>query len=36
MTVVDQIGVTDKVPNVEVCWEIDVVLWKEVLYKTLR
>jgi purine nucleosidase len=36
MTVVDQIGVTDKEPNVEVCWEIDVALWKEVLYKTLR
>jgi purine nucleosidase len=36
MTVVDQIGVTNKEPNVEVCWEIDAALWKESLYKTLR
>ena len=36
MTVVDQLGVTNKEPNVEVCWEIDVDLWKETLYKTLR
>lgn len=36
MTVVDQIGVTNNEPNVEVCWEIDAALWKENLYKTLR
>ncbi len=36
MTVVDQIGVTNKDPNIEVCWEIDAALWKESLYKTLR
>ena len=36
MTVVDQLGVTNKPPNVEVCWEINVDLWKETLYKTLR
>jgi len=36
MTVVDQLGVSNKAPNVEVCWEIDVGLWKETLYKTLR
>jgi purine nucleosidase len=36
MTVVDQLGVTNKEPNIEVCWEIDVALWKETLYRTLR
>jgi purine nucleosidase len=36
MTVVDQLGVTNKAPNIEVCWEIDVALWKETLYRTLR
>ena len=35
MTVVDQLGVTNKEPNTEICWEIDVDLWKETLYKTL-
>lgn len=36
MTVVDELGVTNKEPNIEVCWEIDPVLWKETLYRTLR
>lgn len=27
---------SQKAPNVEVCWAIDVDLWKETLYKTLR
>ncbi len=36
MTVVDQIGVTNKPANVEVCWAIDPVRWKEALYSVLR
>lgn len=36
MTVVDQLGVLNKEPNIEVCWEIDIAKWKETLYKTLR
>ena len=36
MTVVDQLGVTKKEPNIEVCWEIDIDRWKETLYQTLR
>lgn len=36
MTVVDQLGVTGKQPNLEVCWSIDVPKWKEMLYRTLR
>ncbi len=36
MTVVDQLGVTKKPANVDVCWEIDVAIWKEMLYQTLR
>ena len=36
MTVVDQLGVTDKEANIDVCWEIDIPLWKETLYKTIR
>ncbi len=36
MTVVDQIGVTNKPANVEVCWAIDPARWKEALYQTLR
>lgn len=36
MTVVDQLGVTQKEPNIEVCWAIDVARWKEMLYQTLR
>jgi len=36
MTVVDQLGVTKRQPNVEVCWEIDVVRWKQTLYRALR
>jgi purine nucleosidase len=35
MTVVDQLGNTGKAPNLDVCWAIDVALWKETLYKTL-
>ena len=36
MTVVDQFGVTEKEPNIEVCWKIDAPRWKETLYHTLR
>jgi purine nucleosidase len=36
MTVVDELGVLNKDPNIEVCWEIDIKLWKETLYQTLR
>lgn len=36
MTVVDQLGVTRQDANIEVCWEIDIPLWKETLYKTIR
>jgi len=35
MTVVDQLGVLKKEPNVRVCWEIDVQKWKELLYRCL-
>jgi purine nucleosidase len=36
MTVVDQLGVTNKKANIEVCWKIDVQRWKDLLYKTLQ
>jgi purine nucleosidase len=36
MTVVDERDVTQKEPNIDVCWEIDIELWKETLYRTLR
>jgi len=36
MTVVDQLGVTNKQANIGVCWEIDVQGWKDLLYKTLQ
>jgi purine nucleosidase len=36
MTVVDQIGITKNEPNIDVCWEIDVALWKDTLRRTLR
>ena len=36
MTVVDQLGVTGKEANVEVCWQIDIPLWKKTLYQTLK
>jgi purine nucleosidase len=36
MTVVDQLGVTQKEPKIDVCWAIDVALWKEMLYKALH
>jgi len=36
MTVVDQLGVLNKEPNIEVCWAIDAAKWKENLYQTLR
>lgn len=36
MTVVDQLGVWKKTPNIEVCWEIDVEKWKDLLNKTLK
>lgn len=36
MTVVDELGVLNKEPNIEVCWAIDIPRWKETLYRTLR
>jgi purine nucleosidase len=36
MTVVDQLGVTNRPTNLEVCWEIDVDRWKRTLYKMLQ
>jgi len=36
MTVVDQLGVTNKKANIEICWKIDVQRWKDLLYKTLQ
>ena len=36
MTVVDELGVLNRQPNVEVCWAIDVAKWKEILYQVLR
>lgn len=36
MTVVDEIGVTNKSPNAEICWTIDFRRWKETLYRLLR
>ncbi|MBM3138584.1 MAG: nucleoside hydrolase [Chloroflexi bacterium] len=36
MTVVDQLNVTKKEPNIEVCWQIDTTRWKERLYQTLK
>ena len=35
MTVVDQLNVTGKPPNVEVCWAIDSARWKAILRQTL-
>ena len=35
MTVVDQLFVTHKEPNINVCWEIDVTRWKNLLKSTL-
>ncbi len=36
MTIVDELHVTNKEPNLEVCWEIDVPKWKEILFRTLQ
>jgi len=36
MTVVDQLGVIKKEKNIEVCWEIDIQGWKDLLYRTLQ
>ncbi|MGH9773777.1 MAG: nucleoside hydrolase [Candidatus Acidiferrales bacterium] len=36
MTVVDELGVTNKSPNIEVCWKIDFAKWKQTLYRALR
>ena len=36
MTVVDELNVTNRNPNMEVCWAIDKPLWKEILAQTLR
>ncbi len=35
MTVVDQYGVTGEKANIEVCWEIDVPRWKQILFESL-
>ena len=35
MTVVDQLHVTNRHANIDVCWEIDVELCKETLFRTL-
>lgn len=36
MTVVDQYGVLNKEPNVEVSWTLDATRYKEILYQTLK
>ncbi len=36
MTVVDELGVLQHKPNLEVCWAVDAPRWKEVLYQTLQ
>jgi len=36
MTVVDEIGVTNKPPNADICWAMDARRWKEMLYRLLR
>ena len=36
MTVVDQLDVTGKRPNLEVCWAIDAERWKSHLVQSLR
>jgi purine nucleosidase len=35
-TVVDQLGITKKPSNIEVCWAIDTRRWKETLFRCLR
>jgi purine nucleosidase len=35
-TVVDELGVMRKTPNMNVIWSIDVARWKEILYRCLR
>jgi purine nucleosidase len=36
MTVVDEIGVTNKPANADICWAMDAFRWKEMLYRLLR
>jgi purine nucleosidase len=36
MTVVDEIGVTNKPANADICWAMDTFRWKEMLYRLLR
>lgn len=36
MTVVDQLFVTKQEPNINVCWEIDVIRWKAALLAALK
>lgn len=36
MTIVDQLGVLDRTPNIEVCWRIDVEKWKQTLFDCLE
>ena len=35
MTLVDQYAYLKQEPNAEVCWEIDVARWKEMLFRAL-
>jgi purine nucleosidase len=35
-TVVDELGVLHKTPNMQIIWSIDVPRWKEILYRCLR
>ncbi len=36
MTVVDLYGITRQEANIEVCWQIDIPLWKEMLFRAIR
>jgi purine nucleosidase len=36
MTVVDEIGVTNKPANADICWAVDAARWKEMLGRLLR
>ena len=36
MTVVDEIGVTNKPANADICWAMDAFRWKEMLHRLLR
>jgi purine nucleosidase len=36
MTVVDELNVTGREANMDVCWGVDVKRWKEALYGSLQ